>query len=288
MTFRGLRSRWTMPARCAVSSADAICIAQSSASSNGKRSLRKPVGECLTVQKLHDEVGHRALGSRAAVGADVVERADVRVIQSGNDACFALETLTRGFVDGDVGPQHFDRDGPPQSSVAGPVDLAHPAAADAGFQMIRTELRACRGPRPATPRCSPRTPFRGNPGRVRGRRAASRSGRGTPRPRGRPPQRTACARRQAASSARSKTSRTPRHSSGRSEFMTSDDEGSDSNPSRSRGRLPAPSRRRAHRAMSRVTAERAARTRHSQRREASSAAWRSWTGCVRRRLDCWR
>ena len=108
-----------------------------------QRSLRKPVRERLAVQKLHDEVRHRALACRGAVRTDVVERADVRVIQSGNDARFPLEALTRGFVGGDVRQEHFDRDGPPQSRVARAIDLAHAAAADSGFQAERTELRAC-------------------------------------------------------------------------------------------------------------------------------------------------
>ena len=65
------------------------------------------------------------------------------MIQSGNDARFALEALPRRFVGGDVRQEHLDRDGPPQSAVACAVDLAHAAPADAGFQAVRTELRPC-------------------------------------------------------------------------------------------------------------------------------------------------
>ena len=84
-----------------------------------ERSLRKPVRERLAIQKLHDEVGTGpCLTARGSV-SNVVERADVWMAQSGNDARFALETLARGFVGGDVRQKHLDRDCPPQSAVTG-------------------------------------------------------------------------------------------------------------------------------------------------------------------------
>ena len=109
---------------------------------DGKGALRQPVRKRLAVQKLHDEIRNGPVPRRRTVGADVVKRADVRMTQSRDDAGFALETLTRGFVNRGVRQEHFDRDGPAKSCVVGPIHLAHAAAANAIAQAVRTELRA--------------------------------------------------------------------------------------------------------------------------------------------------
>ena len=87
MMLPGFRSRWMMPARCAVSSADAISIAVLQRLVERQRSLREPVGQRPTVEILHDQEG------RALLLADVVQRADVRMRELRDRAGFAIEPL---------------------------------------------------------------------------------------------------------------------------------------------------------------------------------------------------
>jgi len=88
-----------MPFSCAASSASAICPG------DGQRFLERdsarPVsgypdagGQGRTFHQLHDEI----------IRPDVVERADVRMIQRGDGACLALEAVAK------LGTGNLDRD----------------------------------------------------------------------------------------------------------------------------------------------------------------------------------
>ena len=85
----GLMSRCTTPWACAASSASAICAPSSSTSSSGSGPRAMPILQRLALEQLHH---HELL---AVVLADVVERADVRMVQDRDDARFALEALDR-------------------------------------------------------------------------------------------------------------------------------------------------------------------------------------------------
>ncbi len=61
--------------------------------------------------------------------ADVVDRADVRVIEPGRRLRFAPEALKRGVVR-DVLRKKLERDAPAQANILGVVDDAHSAAAE--------------------------------------------------------------------------------------------------------------------------------------------------------------
>jgi hypothetical protein len=61
---------------------------------------------------------------------DVVQRADVRMIQRCNRLCFALEALPHLRIVGPVRRQHFDRHGALEPRIAGAIDLAHSAGAN--------------------------------------------------------------------------------------------------------------------------------------------------------------
>ena len=78
---------------------------------------------------------------RAVLTADVVERADVRVVERGDRAGFALEPLAELRVAGEVRRQDLDRDGAIETRVARLVDLAHPARAERRHDFVRTESR---------------------------------------------------------------------------------------------------------------------------------------------------
>ena len=91
ITFAGFRSRCTMPVPCARSSASAICDADAAAprqSAAGPASSR--VGERLAFEVLHDQECRCP-----SCFADVVQRADVRMIERGDRARLALEALAQ-------------------------------------------------------------------------------------------------------------------------------------------------------------------------------------------------
>ena len=81
----GFRSRWTIPWRCAWSSALAISIACVSASVQRQPPGPQPRGQRLPFEVLHDEEVDLVLAP------DVVQRADVRVRERGNRPGFAGE-----------------------------------------------------------------------------------------------------------------------------------------------------------------------------------------------------
>ncbi len=92
--------------------------------SNGQRlverqcALLQPLRQRLAIEILHDQE------VRLTFLANVVEGADVRVVQGSNRSGFALEPLLQIGVIGDMLGQHLDGDGAVQAGVAGFVDLA--------------------------------------------------------------------------------------------------------------------------------------------------------------------
>ena len=92
----------------------------------GNRALPDSVGQRRARYKLHHEV----------VRADVEQGADVRMVQSGDGAGFALEAvgeLLRGDFDGDVASQ---------PRIAGFPHFAHAAFADGGDDFVGAEFCA--------------------------------------------------------------------------------------------------------------------------------------------------
>jgi len=102
-----------------------------------KRALLQSLGERHALQVLHDqEVGRMLV-------PDVVQRADVRMVQRGDRASFVLESLAKLRVGGQGLGQHLDRDDALEPSVAGFVDFTHSAFAKLGENLVRAQ--ACTG-----------------------------------------------------------------------------------------------------------------------------------------------
>ena len=80
--------------------------------------------------------------SRRGLLADVVERADVGVIELGDCAGFTIEALAELRIDSERPRQDLDRDEAIQPRVARLVDLAHPARAEGGHDFVGSELEA--------------------------------------------------------------------------------------------------------------------------------------------------
>jgi hypothetical protein len=73
--------------------------------------------------------------------ADVVDRHDVRVVESRGDAGFAAEPLVEVGVLGVVGKQHLQRHHAVDCGVVGAPHLAHPATAQQINQLVAAEWR---------------------------------------------------------------------------------------------------------------------------------------------------
>ena len=94
------------------------------------------LGKRLAVEELHDqEVG-------TVLRADVVEMADVRMIQRGNGAGFALETLLKFGIVGEMSGENLDGNGAIEARVFRAVHLAHAAGAERRLNFIGAKSRA--------------------------------------------------------------------------------------------------------------------------------------------------
>jgi len=95
-----------------------------------------PAGQRLAIEVLHDEI------RRAVLFADVVQRADVRVLELRDRARFAIEPFSELGISGERRWQDLDGDDAIETRVARLVDLAHSAGADGRLNFVRAEPNA--------------------------------------------------------------------------------------------------------------------------------------------------
>src|SRR5262245_4915535 len=76
--------------------------------------------------------------------ADVVDRDDVRMTETGRRSRFQGEAGKALRVAGEPRRQDFQRDAAIQVRIVPPINLAHPAASDQVLHLIATELRSGR------------------------------------------------------------------------------------------------------------------------------------------------
>ncbi len=117
--LEGLRSRWTIPAAGHEAFNDLHTDLE-----QPLRSVDPP--ERRAVDELHDEV----------IRPDVVELADVGIVQGGDRPGFAFEPL------GKLRPADLDGDDPIEAGVFGPVHIAHATRSDSGQNLVRSEASA--------------------------------------------------------------------------------------------------------------------------------------------------
>ena len=91
-TFDGLRSRWTMPRACSAASAARMPRPIGQRLGDAQRPALQPLGQRLALEQLH---GDEQL---AVVLADLVELADVRVVDARRGPRLAPEALARRLV----------------------------------------------------------------------------------------------------------------------------------------------------------------------------------------------
>ena len=130
-----------MPFSCAASSASAIWHAIESASGIGSGPRAEAIGERGSFNELEDQRRH-------AIGfLQPVDRADVRMIERGEEAGFAREARPALGVSGEVGRQDLDRDVAPELAVARAIDLTHAASTERRDDRVRAELAVQHGRR---------------------------------------------------------------------------------------------------------------------------------------------
>ena len=88
-----------------------------------QRAFRELVGECLPFEKLHDQERD------AVLLANVMQRADVRMIQAGDRASLAPQALEAALVGGCRCWEDLDRNLAVEPRVTSTINLAHPAGA---------------------------------------------------------------------------------------------------------------------------------------------------------------
>ena len=115
-------------------SASAIWVATWSARSSGNAPFLQPLGQRVALQVLHHQEVDPVLAP------DVMERANVRVVQAGDGLRLALEPLLEIGVGGDMLGEHLDGDGAVESRVSGFVHFPHTAGPNGGNDLVRAQL----------------------------------------------------------------------------------------------------------------------------------------------------
>ena len=122
--FAGLMSRWTMFAVWAASSASAIWIPSRSTVSSSDWTGGEPILQRLALQILHGDERPSVLL------ADVVDRADVGMVQRRRGLRFAREAAQRLGITCQIFGDELERNGTMKPRILGFVHHAHPAAAE--------------------------------------------------------------------------------------------------------------------------------------------------------------
>jgi dienelactone hydrolase len=98
-----------------------------------QRATGEPIGERFTLDQFHDEV------VRPVFLPDVVKDPDVRMIECGHQACFALEARQAVGILRNVFGQDLDRHLATQPGIARAVDLSHSAGTERGDDDVISE-----------------------------------------------------------------------------------------------------------------------------------------------------
>src|SRR3990170_5702738 len=101
-----------------------------------QRPFEQSRGQRLTLQILHDEI----LGARLL--ADVIEHADVRVLEVGDGFSFALESLAQLGVEREMLRENFDSHVAIQTGVEALIHFTHAPRADLREDLVRPQHRA--------------------------------------------------------------------------------------------------------------------------------------------------
>ena len=144
MMLPGFRSRWTMPWRCALSSASAISMAYCEHLIERQRAFREPLRQRLAFEILHDQKVD------AVLVADVVEVQMCGWFRLEMAFGFALEALAQVARSARWSGRTLDGDDAVEARVAGAIHLAHAARAQWRREFHRAQV-GCREGSPLAP-----------------------------------------------------------------------------------------------------------------------------------------
>src|SRR5260370_31992522 len=99
-----------------------------------ERTLFQPLGESFTFDALH----HQIIG--AILLADVMERADVWMVQAGDGFRFAFEALLANRIRAELRGKDLDGDAALQPRIARPIDFAHSAGTERSSNLVRAKM----------------------------------------------------------------------------------------------------------------------------------------------------
>ena len=133
ITFSGFRSRWTIPASWARARASASWAARATVRRSGSGARIEELAQRPAVDELHDDEG------RLGILADLVDRDDRGVVQGRGRPRLRLEAGEPLGVERELAREGLDRDVAPEARVPGPVDLPHPAGAQAVHDLVLPE-----------------------------------------------------------------------------------------------------------------------------------------------------
>ena len=128
--FSGLMSRWTIPCRCAKSSAPATCRVIRIVFVDRQQLLaREPVAQRLALHERHH------IEQRTVRASRIVQRQDVRVLQIGGDLDL-LEEALRAEGRRELRLEHLERDLPVVPEVVSQVHRRHAALAELSLDAV--------------------------------------------------------------------------------------------------------------------------------------------------------
>ncbi len=134
--FAGFKSRWVMPWACGFLQRLRDFRADFQDLIERQRAFAEAIGERLALEIFHDQEVH------AVLRADVVQRADVGMIQRRNRAGLALHALFQFGVGGKMIGENLDGDVASEAGVAGAVHLAHSTRTEGRLNFVGAELAA--------------------------------------------------------------------------------------------------------------------------------------------------
>jgi hypothetical protein len=91
------------------------------------------IGERLAFEILHHQKVH------AVLRADVVQRADVRMLQAGDCLRLAIQSLLQFRVGGQVRGENFHRDGTIEAGIARAIDFPHATGPDRCLNLVGSQ-----------------------------------------------------------------------------------------------------------------------------------------------------
>ena len=142
MTLAGLRSRWKMPRLWAAERPSAIWMPAERTSWRLAGPSAMSLSRRLAGDVLHDDVGFFAVAGFGGGLADVVDGADVGVVDGGGEAGLA-ELGGAHLLGGEVAAlEELEDDGALEEGVVGEVDDAAAAGADLADELVLLDFAA--------------------------------------------------------------------------------------------------------------------------------------------------